>query len=45
MAQPTTIGELRSSEYAVLPVKDEMRKNLIAKMRAGRGAVPRHRRL
>jgi magnesium chelatase subunit I len=29
----TTVGELRSSGYAVLPVKEEMRRNLIAKLR------------
>jgi len=40
MAQATTIGELRQSEYAVLPIKDEMRKNLIDKMRKGEELFP-----
>lgn len=31
--KPRTIGELRSSEYKVLSVKEEMRKNLISKMK------------
>jgi len=30
-----TIGELRRSGYTVLPVKDEMRKNLIGKVKGG----------
>src|SRR5579884_495923 len=32
IAKPTTVRELRESEYEVLPVRDEMRKNLIAKI-------------
>jgi len=31
--RPATIGELKASEYRVLSVKDEMRKNLIARLR------------
>jgi magnesium chelatase subunit I len=31
---PQTIAQLRQSEYRVLPVKEEMRKNLIRKIRA-----------
>ena len=31
---PGTIGELRGSGYQVLPVREEMRKNLIAKIKA-----------
>jgi magnesium chelatase subunit I len=31
--KPSTIGELRSSEYKVLSVKEEMRKNLISKLK------------
>ncbi|MCH7606540.1 MAG: magnesium chelatase, partial [Chloroflexi bacterium] len=31
---PETIGELKASQYQVLPVREEMRKNLIAKLRA-----------
>lgn len=32
---PRTLGELRAIEYRPLTVKEELRKNLIAKMRAG----------
>ncbi len=35
-----TIGELRSSGYRVLSVKDEMRKNLIGSIRAGENIFP-----
>ena len=35
-----TIGELRNSGYKVLSVKEEMRKNLIAKIRGGEGLFP-----
>jgi len=38
--KPTTLGELRASGYAVLPVKAEMRKNLIDKMRRGEPYFP-----
>src|ERR671925_2093746 len=38
--RPTTIGELRRSEYRVLPIKEEMRKNLLAKMRRGDALFP-----
>jgi len=31
---PGTIGELRASGYQVIPVREEMRKNLIAKIKA-----------
>ena len=31
--RPKTIGELRRGEYRVLPIKEEMRKNLVAKLR------------
>ena len=33
-SQPTTLGELRESGYQVLSVRDELRKNLIARLRA-----------
>src|SRR5690348_13150452 len=33
--RPQTLGELRESGYSVLPVRDELRKNLVAKLRAG----------
>ncbi|MGI8509466.1 MAG: magnesium chelatase, partial [Gemmatimonadaceae bacterium] len=38
--QPTTLGALRASGYQVLPVKAEMRKNLIENMRAGEEYFP-----
>jgi magnesium chelatase subunit I len=38
--RPRTIGELRESGYQPLPIKEEMRKNLIAKMRAGDELFP-----
>lgn len=31
---PATLGELRESEYEVLPIREEMRKNLIARLRS-----------
>jgi magnesium chelatase subunit I len=33
MNKPTTLGELRASGYKVLPVKEELRENLIRKLR------------
>jgi len=38
--KPKTIGELKSSGYKVLTVKEEMRKNLIGKMRASDELFP-----
>jgi magnesium chelatase subunit I len=38
--RPRTIGELRESGYKVLPVKEEMRKNLIQKIRDGEELFP-----
>ncbi len=35
MDRPRTLGELRSSGYRVHSVKDEMRRNLIGKLRSG----------
>ncbi len=35
-----TVGELRRSEYRVLPVKTEMRRNLIRKLQAGEALFP-----
>ena len=32
--RPKTVGTLRKSNYQVLPIREEMRKNLIAKIRA-----------
>ncbi|HVC78875.1 MAG TPA: magnesium chelatase [Chloroflexota bacterium] len=40
MTLPGTIGELRASGYQGLTVKQELRKNLIAKMRAGEELFP-----
>src|SRR5215472_175417 len=38
--RPHTIGELRESRYRVLSVKEEMRKNLIQKIRKGEELFP-----
>jgi len=40
LERPRTLGELRASGYKVLPVREEMRKNLIAKIRAGEELFP-----
>ncbi|MCC7088509.1 MAG: magnesium chelatase [Chloroflexi bacterium] len=40
LERPRTVGELKTSGYQVLPVREEMRKNLIAKMRAGEDLFP-----
>src|SRR5579884_907026 len=40
MAKPRTIGELRQSEYQVVSVKEEMRRNLVRKIRAGEELFP-----
>jgi magnesium chelatase subunit I len=40
MAKPRTIGELRQSEYQVVSVKQEMRRNLARKIRAGEELFP-----
>mgnify|MGYP001245933263 CR=1 FL=1 len=34
-SRPRTLGELRASGYTVLPVREEMRRNLIARLRSG----------
>src|SRR3954454_13093860 len=39
-AKPRTLGELQQSEYRVLPVKEEMRKNLIQKLRDNKPIFP-----
>ena len=39
-SKPATIGQLRDSGYRVLSVKDEMRQNLMRKMRAGEELFP-----
>jgi len=38
--KPRTIGELRKTNYQVLSVKEEMRKNLIEKIRKGENLFP-----
>ena len=38
--RPRTLGELKQSGYKSEPVKDEMRRNLIAKIRAGTPLFP-----
>jgi magnesium chelatase subunit I len=38
--RPRTIGELRESGYKVLPVKEEMRKNLVLKIQNGEELFP-----
>jgi magnesium chelatase subunit I len=40
LERPRTVGELRAAGYKVLPVREEMRKNLIAKIRAGEDIFP-----
>ncbi len=40
MAQARTIGELRASGYTVLPVKEEMRQNLLRMIRRGDEIFP-----
>ena len=38
--KPKTVGELRSSRYKVLPVRAELRKNLISKLKRGGPLFP-----
>lgn len=40
MHHPTTLRELRDSGYTVLPVKEELRNNLIARLRKGDPLFP-----
>lgn len=40
MSKPRTLKELRKSRYRVLPVREEMRKNLISKMRSAGPLFP-----
>src|SRR6266566_3230014 len=40
LEHPTTIAQLRQSEYRVLPVKEEMRKNLVRKIKAAEELFP-----
>ena len=38
--RPATLGELKASGYRIESVKDEMRRNLIAKLRSGEPLFP-----
>ncbi|MCB0219872.1 MAG: sigma 54-interacting transcriptional regulator [Chrysiogenetes bacterium] len=40
MPTQKTLGELRASEYQALPIREEMRRNLIRKLRAGERLFP-----
>lgn len=40
MSRPSTLGELRNSGYKVLPVKEEIRNNLIKKIQGGEQLFP-----
>ncbi len=40
MDRPTTLGDLRASGYKILTVKEEMRKNLISKLRSQEPLFP-----
>jgi magnesium chelatase subunit I len=40
MALPKTLGELKESNYRIKSVKDEMRSNLVRKLRAGEKLFP-----
>jgi magnesium chelatase subunit I len=40
MSLPKTLGELKQQGYRARPVKDEMRANLLAKLRAGERVFP-----
>src|SRR5438445_8038356 len=40
MDRPKTLGELKASNYQLIPVKDEMRKNLIRKLQTGEILFP-----
>jgi magnesium chelatase subunit I len=35
MQRPTTLGELKRSDYRIVPVREEMRSNLLAKLAQG----------
>ena len=40
MDRPRTVGELRSNGYRIESVKDELRRNLVRKLRAGETLFP-----
>jgi len=39
-SRPSTVGELRSAGFAYRPVKQELRENLLARMRSGGSRFP-----
>src|SRR5690348_16615216 len=39
-SEPRTLGELRASGYQILPVREEMRKNLLAGLGLGERILP-----
>jgi len=39
-SQPSTVGELKASGYKTIPVRHELRKNLVEKLRAGEELFP-----
>jgi hypothetical protein len=45
MDYPRTLRELRAARFQTQSVKDELRLNLIKKLRSGQKLFPRHRRL
>ena len=40
VSRPSTVGKLRAGGYKTLPVKDELRRNLIGKLKAGETLFP-----
>src|SRR5713226_6007657 len=40
MQRASTLGELKQSGYQVLPVREEMRRNLLGKLTAGERILP-----
>jgi magnesium chelatase subunit I len=40
MSRPRTLGELKSSGYRTRSVKDELRANVIARLRSGEPLLP-----
>ena len=45
MSRPATLGQLRESGWESVPVKDEVRRNVAARIAAGEPVVDRRRRL
>jgi magnesium chelatase subunit I len=39
-SQPSTVGELKASGHKTFPVRDELRKNLVKKLRTGEALFP-----